>query len=216
MKITWLGHSCFRLEQDDDRIVLDPYQGVAGYPDLQVQAHEVLCSHQHFDHNFTEAVTLLSRPASHPESPFSIRTVSVFHDDQNGALRGENKIHILTADQITVAHLGDLGHLLSNQKLSEIGPVDILLIPVGGFYTINAAEAKAVCDAIQAPYIIPMHYRHAPYGLPEISGVEDFLAQFPAENIQKLSGNSLDTHVLPSNATSTSPCILVPTFQEEN
>lgn len=90
MKLTWLGHACFLLEEQGYRIVIDPYEGVAGYPPLQVSAHAVFCSHGHFDHNAVNCVTLLPKT----ESPFSVREVQTFHDDQNGALRGENIIRI--------------------------------------------------------------------------------------------------------------------------
>ena len=83
MKLTWLGHACFLLEEQGYRIVIDPYEGVAGYPPLQVSAHAVFCSHGHFDHNAVNCVTLLPET----ESPFSVREVQTFHDDQNGALR---------------------------------------------------------------------------------------------------------------------------------
>ena len=178
MKLTWLGHACFLVEHGGYTILLDPYTGVEGYPPLKgrkLRVHKILCSHGHFDHNAVELTALL------PEAPcpFSIRTVETFHDDQGGALRGSNTIHILSAGGFTIAHLGDLGHQLSPEQAEAVGPLDAVLIPVGGFYTIDAAGAKAVCEALDPVCIIPMHYRHAPYGLPNVGGVEDFLALWP-------------------------------------
>ncbi|MFU2434199.1 MAG: MBL fold metallo-hydrolase, partial [Clostridiales bacterium] len=107
MNITWLGHSCFVVESAGWRVVLDPYY-VETYPALHIEADEALCSHGHRDHAFLEAVTLSGRDKS--ESPFTVETVSTFHDDKQGSLRGENIIHILRAEGVTLVHCGDLGH----------------------------------------------------------------------------------------------------------
>lgn len=175
MKLTWLGHACFAVEQDGYRIVIDPYTEVVGHADVRTEAHEVLCSHQHFDHNAVEGVALLPER----ESPFAIRTVETCHDDQGGALRGGNTIHILTAGGVTVAHLGDLGHRLTEEQLAAIGAVDGVLVPIGGTYTVDAAGAKAVCDAIGPKWVVPMHYRHGEYGFPVLLSVEEFAALWP-------------------------------------
>ena len=120
--------------------------------------------------------------------PFTIRTVETFHDGEGGALRGPNTIHILSADGVAVAHLGDLGHPLSPEQIAAIGPLDAVLIPVGGTYTVDAAGAKAVCEALNPKCVIPMHYRHAPYGLPNVTGVEDFLSLWPVGAVRRLEG----------------------------
>lgn len=179
MKLTWLGHACFLVEHGGYTILLDPYTGVEGYPSLadrKLRVHKILCSHGHFDHNAADQAEVV--PFDEP-CPFTIRTVETFHDDRGGALRGSNTIHILSAGGFTVAHLGDLGHQLSPEQAEAVGPLDAVLIPVGGFYTIDAAGAKAVCEALDPVCIIPMHYRHAPYGLPNVGGVKDFLALWP-------------------------------------
>lgn len=194
MKLTWLGHACFLLEQEDFRIVIDPYTGVEGYPELRTSAHAVYCSHQHHDHNAVDQVTLLPKRSS----PFTIREVPAFHDDQGGALRGENMIRVFTAGSVSVAHLGDLGHPLSPAQQEAIGPVDGVLIPVGGFYTIDAGGAKAVCEMLHPRWVVPMHYRNAPYGYSNIAGVEDFLAMWPSEDVHRLEGSSLDLDQLGS------------------
>lgn len=187
MKITWLGHSCFCLEEGGCRIVVDPYgERVDGYPPLHTEAHAVYCSHEHHDHNFREAVRLLPER----ESPFAVRTVKTYHDGQQGALRGPNLVHIFSAGGITVVHLGDLGHELSAEQVQEIGPCDVLLLPVGGCYTIDAAAARAVAERITPRTAVPMHYRHAPFGLPPLAGVEPFLRLYPAEDVERLPGSS--------------------------
>ena len=201
MKLTWLGHACFLLEQDGYRIVTDPYTGVAGYPPLQTEAHEVLCSHHHFDHDAVDCVKLLPEK----DSPFTIREVATCHDEEGGALRGPNTIRVFTAGGVTVAHLGDLGHQLTAEQLAAIGKVDGVLVPVGGVYTVDAQGAKQVCQAIGPKFVVPMHYCHAPYGLPEVAGVEDFLALWPAEQVRRLEGASFE-------ATAETDGVLVPAF----
>lgn len=173
MRITWLGHACFLLEEDGYRIVTDPYTGVEGYPPLEAEAHAVYCSHHHFDHDAVDCVRLL--PAQ--ESPFHVREIQAFHDDQKGALRGPNTIRVFTAGGVSV----------------------------GGVYTVDAQGAKAACDAIGPKWIVPMHYHHAPYGLPDIAGVEDFLALWPAEQVHSLPGAGLDTETAPEG-------VLLPKF----
>ena len=201
MKLTWMGHACFTLEQDGYTVFTDPYTGVEGYPPLAVSAHAVFCSHHHFDHDAVDCVTLLKEG----NSPFIIREVPSFHDDQSGSLRGTNTIRVFTAGDVSVVHLGDLGHQLTEAQLAAIGKVDGVLVPVGGVYTVDAQGAKQVCQAIGPKWVVPMHYRHAPYGLPNVAGVEDFLALWPREQVQRLTGPSFEV-------TAETAGILVPAF----
>ena len=201
MKLTWMGHACFTLEQDGYTVITDPYTGVEGYPPLAVSAHAVFCSHHHFDHDAVDCVTLLKEG----NSPFIIREVPSFHDDQSGSLRGTNTIRVFTAGDVSVVHLGDLGHQLTEEQLAAIGKVDGVLVPVGGVYTVDAQGAKQVCQAIGPKWVVPMHYRHAPYGLPNVAGVEDFLALWPREQVQRLTGPSFEV-------TAETVGILVPAF----
>ena len=205
MNITWLGHSCFLIESGGWRIVLDPYY-VETYPALHVDADEVLCSHSHRDHAFLEAVTLSGRRCA--ESPFAVETVSTFHDEKGGALRGENTIHILRAEGLTVVHCGDLGHELGEEPLEKIRGCDALLIPVGGYYTIDALTAKKVADAAAPRVLVPMHYRFGAHGYPEIGTLEDFLALCDAASVQRLETNGF-------TLTKDAPAgIVVPRFAE--
>ena len=188
MKLTWLGHACFVVEHEGYRIVADPYLRVEGYPHMQAQAHAYTSSHQHLDHCGPERVELLHAE----ESPFTIRTVETFHDEKEGALRGKNTIHIYSAGGMNVAHLGDLGHQLRAEQLTAVGPLDAVMVRVGGFYTIDAAGAKAVCEALGARIVIPMHYRHAPHGLSNVGGVEEFLSLWDGEQIHRVSTNTIE------------------------
>ena len=181
MTITWLGHSCFILESGGFRALLDPYKEVRGLADIETEADAVYCSHGHFDHAYTEKVRLTSGK----QNPFAVHEVSVFHDGQNGALRGPNTIRKFTADGISVAHMGDLGHLLSPEQLAELGPCDAALIPVGGYYTIDASAAKAVADAVGANVVVPMHYRNGPVGFDVLGTLEDFTGLYPPELVKR-------------------------------
>ncbi|MBQ9458354.1 MAG: MBL fold metallo-hydrolase [Oscillospiraceae bacterium] len=185
MEITWLGHACFAVESEGWRIVLDPYL-MDGYPPLHTRANAVLCSHGHSDHNHAAAVELTGGG----KSPFTVEKVATFHDDKGGALRGENTVHILRAEGLTVVHCGDLGHFPTDAQLAAISGADALLIPVGGYYTIDAATAKRVADAARARVVVPMHYRHDPYGLRPVGTLDAFLKLCPAGEVTRLSGNS--------------------------
>lgn len=192
MTITYLGHSCFRLEQDGFSLLIDPYCQVPGLPDIAGEADAVYCSHQHYDHNFTQQLRLTERQ----ESPFSIRTVDVFHDDKGGALRGPNRIHIFTAGGVTAAHLGDLGHQLTAEQAAAIGPLDALLIPIGGTYTIDPTGAEAVAELLKPRVVVPMHYRIREIGLPVLCQVEDFLAFRPAGEIRRYDREGISSLTL--------------------
>lgn len=186
MTITWLGHSCFILESGGFRALLDPFRDVRGLRDVAAEADAVYCSHGHFDHAYTEKVRLTTGR----ENPFTVRELPTFHDGQGGALRGTNTIRKFTAGGLSVAHLGDLGHLLDPRQLAELGHCDALLIPVGGYYTIDAPAAKAVADAVGASVVVPMHYRMGAVGFDVLGTLEDFTGLYPPERVRRY-GSSL-------------------------
>ena len=189
MKITWFGHACFGLESEGYRVLLDPYTRVRGHEELCVAAHKTLCSHEHFDHNAREhiAMPLIERPC-----PFAIEALDTYHDDQGGAKRGRNTVHILRAEGVTAVHLGDLGHLLTEEQAQRIYGCDVLMIPVGGTYTIDAREAKTVVEQVRPRMVIPMHYRHGKYGFTELDTVETFTGLFPARCVRRCPGRELE------------------------
>ena len=186
MKITWLGHACFALESDGYRVLLDPYTKVRGHEELQVSAHKTLCSHEHYDHNARDVVAM---PLIERSCPFTIETMDTYHDEAQGKKRGKNTVHILKAENMAAVHLGDLGHLLSEEQAEKLRGCDVLMIPVGGTYTIDGALAKKVVEQVQPKAVIPMHYRHGKYGFEELDTVEKFVDLFPEACVQKLSGN---------------------------
>lgn len=171
IKVTWFGHSCFRLECEGHSIVIDPYKGVPGYPELQLTAGTALKSHDHGDHAYLKAVKIVEEPG---DSPFNIRTIDCWHDDRQGTLRGSNKITIFEAEGVSVAHFGDIGQELDPVILESLKGLDAALIPVGGFYTIDGTAAAKLMDEIDPVVTIPMHYRWGSHGFNEISEVSVF------------------------------------------
>lgn len=182
MKITHPGHSLFLLElQNGTVLATDPYGGDFGYPTKHIRADAVLCSHTHGDHHgldmLTGAYTLVETAGTHA-LPGGARVTALpsYHDDANGAKRGPNLLLLIEADGLRVAHLGDLGHPLTEEQLAALGRVDLLLLPVGGFYTIDAATALAQMQRIRPAVCVPMHYRTAVNADWPIAPLADFLA----------------------------------------
>lgn len=171
MRITWLGHSCFRLESGGSSLVLDPYSdgAVPGLAPLKAEADAVYCSHDHRDHGASDRIELTGRPCT-----LTVNTIDCFHDDKRGLLRGKNRIHIVSDGEVRVAHMGDLGHRPNKAALEKLHGVDALLIPVGGYYTIDAETAAKLCDLIGARVVIAMHYRLGAMGYDVISELSDF------------------------------------------
>ncbi|MBR3704745.1 MAG: MBL fold metallo-hydrolase [Oscillospiraceae bacterium] len=191
MKLTWQGHACFLLESDGYRVILDPCKGVPGVKDTAGEADAVYCSHSHFDHCYLDELRVTEKRPS----PFAVCEIASFHDDAQGAKRGENTIRAFTAEGITVVHLGDLGHELSAEQVAEIGRCDVLLIPVGGTYTLDVSAAAQVAVRVKPRVIIPMHYRRGEMGFEVLQTVEEFAAQYDAQDVHWLQGNSLELNV---------------------
>lgn len=188
MEITWLGHACFRLTAENYSIVLDPYTGVPGYRPLHVSADAVYCSHEHGDHSYRAGVVM---PLREMESPFTVTEIASFHDDHQGALRGSNTIRMFAAEGFRAVHLGDLGHPLSEEQAAALRGCDVLMIPVGGFFTIGPDLAWETVQQLQPRVVIPMHYRKGKCGYPVIGSLKPFLSRFPAEEVVTYAGNTL-------------------------
>lgn len=171
MKIIWHGHSCFEIVTEIGSVVLDPYgdHKVPGYGKLKLKADMVLCSHEHGDHNAVDVVELTGKKCG-----IQVMRIDSFHDEDKGAKRGRNTIHILSSDGLRVAHLGDLGCQLDTDQINELKGVDVLMIPIGGYYTINTAQALTIISQINPRITIPMHYRDGRFGYNEISTIEEF------------------------------------------
>ena len=173
MKLTWYGHSCFKLESAEGTIVFDPSQNgrVPGYSPLPADfpADEVICSHGHFDHNAAELVQLSGK-----EFGGKVTFIDSWHDDAQGAKRGENKIALVEAEGLKVAHMGDIGCELNDEQIAALKGVDVLMIPVGGFYTIDSKTAREMADILEAKIVVPMHYTFDDKGYEVISTLDEF------------------------------------------
>ena len=197
MDITYLGHSSFRLKGKTATLITDPFDPqMVGLSYPKVEADIVTVSHEHADHNKVELVKNVSKVISGP-GEYEIKGVSIigiasFHDNKKGAIRGGNTIYIIEMDKLRLVHLGDLGHKLSDDIFSDFGEIDVLIVPVGGEYTITSSDAVEVVQDIEPEIVIPMHYKLP--GMDEktfgkLSGVDEFINQvgLAVEKSDKLS-----------------------------
>lgn len=196
MTIEYLGHSCFKLtESTGTTVVCDPYSDEVGYSMPEVSADAVTVSHHHFDHDCVSKVKgsplVIDRESCHELTGVEINSVKSFHDGSRGKKRGENVIFKFRMDGIDVCHLGDLGEKCSLELIETILPVNVLLIPVGGNYTIDAEMAKEYVDRIMPEIVIPMHYRTRECEL-DIDKVDAFLNLFEDEYVEEYDGNSIE------------------------
>ncbi|MGI1690148.1 MBL fold metallo-hydrolase [Thermoanaerobacter uzonensis] len=187
MNIKWLGHACFKLTSEKGTVIVtDPFDESVGYPMPNVKADIVTSSHSHFDHNYFKAVKgnfdIVDTVGEHNIKGINIKGVNTFHDDEHGAKRGKNIVFVFDIDGIRVCHMGDLGHVLTEKQVEEIGPVDVLLIPVGGYYTIDAKQAVEVMNQLKPKITIPMHYKTEFINFP-IETVDNFLGMTAGKKI---------------------------------
>lgn len=189
MKIEWLGHSSFKLtESTGISLVTDPFNAEeVGISFPEVEADIVTVSHDHFDHNCTGAVKeykiLVNTPGDHGVDGVDIFGFKSYHDDKKGLLRGKNVVFRIRMDGVEVCHLGDIGEELSPMLAELIGSINVLLIPVGGRYTIDAAEAKEYVDRLMPDVVIPMHYMMDGYRT-QFDELDEFLDLFPKEDVE--------------------------------
>lgn len=198
MEINYLGHSCFKIKKDGFSLIIDPYENacVPGYRNLDETANMVICSHAHHDHNGRSAV----RITDGPKCPFEIEQIETYHDHHKGARRGMNSVTIIKDGDTRLAHLGDLGFVPGsalnklysvgildeqnqNELLEKLRNIDILLIPIGGTYTITAHEAAELVKELRPKRVIPMHYRGDGFGFSELETVDRFCELVPEAEV---------------------------------
>jgi L-ascorbate metabolism protein UlaG (beta-lactamase superfamily) len=176
MRITWLGHASFLIESGGKNMVTDPFDKI-GLSFPTVEAAAVTSSHSHFDHNAVSLVggspQVFSGPGKFENGPFKITGFPTYHDESGGSERGENTVYVIEAEGLRVCHLGDLGHVLSPEQVSALGRIDILMIPVGGMYTIDASVASRVAASLKPSVVLPMHYKIPGLSLP-VAEVSEF------------------------------------------
>ncbi len=205
--IKWLGHSSFLISLNDAlKIVTDPFDSTVGYPLPDETADICVVSHDHFDHNNVSVVKgnpeVVKGMGEKEAKGIKFKGVHSFHDEKQGSERGENTIFTWELGGIRLAHAGDLGVDLSDSQIKEIGAVDVLFVPTGGFYTIDAATATKVVSSLNPKVVIPMHYKTSFLGenFP-IAGVDEFLKG--KENVVKVDKGSVSftKESLPEKAT---------------
>lgn len=209
MDIYPLGHSSFRIKGKAASVVTDPFDSaMVGLKFPKVEAIDmVTVSHDHKDHNNTDSVGgtpfVILGPGEYEVAGVTVLGFPSYHDDKKGEERGRNTIYKMTIDGIRVVHLGDLGHKLSEDVIDKLGDVDILFIPVGGQYTIDAATAVEVVSQIEPLVVVPMHYKregmHKDFS--EVDGVEKFLKLMGTEAAEKVNKYSVTRDRLPENTT---------------
>ena len=191
VEIQYLGHSAFRIKGKSCVLVTDPYGAQAGKFPAGVTANIVTVSHDHFDHNEVKSVAgspfVVNGPGEYEVGGVSIVGIPTWHDDQEGAQRGENTAYVIEMDGLRLVHLGDLGHKLAQDQLEQMGAIDVVMIPVGGVYTLDAKEAAGVVKQVDPWVVIPMHYQQAVLdagSFGQLSGVDVFLKEMGKSEVQ--------------------------------
>jgi len=199
MKIRWFGHSFFEIttknrEGKEITVHTDPYDSSIGYkPPEKLTSDVVTVSHPHFDHNntkiFSNIGVLLDTAGEYSVNGAEMKGVLTFHDKKEGAEKGTNIVFTIDSEDMRLAHLGDLGHILTDEQIREIGKVDILLTPVGGSFSLNGDEAAKVVKQLEPKIVIPMHYKTPELKL-DLEGTDKFcdnLGICPQEPVNQFS-----------------------------
>ena len=200
MDITWLGHSCFKIKGSHATVITDPYPPTLGYSLGNPTAHIVTVSHSHPSHAYVQGIggepKLITGPGEYEIRDVLVIGVATFHDVVRGRTQGKNTVYLMEVDEVSVCHLGDLGHVLTADQVEEIEGVDVLLLPVGGGPTINASMAAEVVRQLEPKVVVPMHYRtRAVSG--ELEPVEKFLQEMGVKQIDPQPKLSLTKSSLP-------------------
>lgn len=191
MDITFVGHSCFLIKGKECSLVIDPYDpSYVGYNLPKLSADVVLITHRHPDHDNSSAVAntrvIIDGPGEYEVSGVTILGYKSYHDAKEGIERGTNTVYLIDIDGINILHLGDLGHTLSDDILSDLPDIDVLLIPVGGKYTIDGGEAAKVISSIEPSFVVPMHYATPDLKFEkDLEPLEEFLEEMGVENGHK-------------------------------
>lgn len=194
MKIKWLGHSCFLItNQRGINILTDPFDSTLGYQMTKEKINIITISHEHYDHNNTMGIkgkpVVLKGAVNRDTHKIIFKGIPSYHDSAFGKYRGNNTIFVIRTDEMALCHLGDLGHLLEDTQLTELGKIDILFIPIGGYYTLNHIQANQVIEQVKPRIVLPMHYK-----TDAIKWSLDPLAVFldKKQNIKIIGSNTLE------------------------
>ncbi|WP_040209942.1 MBL fold metallo-hydrolase [Clostridium polynesiense] len=208
MKIQWIGHSCFVIEDSSGRRILtDPFHHTVGYTPYKNAVNTVTVSHQHFDHNnienYKDNSIIIDKYGYYDLGFARIHGFPSYHDSSKGGKRGPNTIFIYELDNLRLCHLGDLGHQLDSDYLNKLGNIDVLFIPVGGHFTLTGKDAYKLCRLIKSRLVFPMHYNTISNSM-LLDGPEEFIINM--KNVEKID-NSI--YFLPSTINSINKVILL-------
>ena len=200
MEIRWLGHACFRIKGRQTTVITDPYSPNLGYSLGKATANIVTVSHQHPGHSYTDGVggnpRKVTGPGEYEIGDVIIIGIATFHDNDGGSQRGKNTVYLMEVDEVSVCHLGDLGHILTNEQVEELGEVDVLLLPVGGLSTINAAMAAQIVRQLEPKVVIPMHYQTQAVAR-KLEPVDKFLKEMGLSGVVPQAKESITKSSLP-------------------
>ena len=212
MQIQWLGHACFKISEDGYSLLIDPYNSkyVPGYPALNVEADELLVSHEHYGHNYREGVRLSGKSKS--ESPFEIETLEVSHDGIGGIMRGTCKIHIIKSPSAKVAHMSDLGTQLNGGEVSKLMCLDAIMSTAGSLTALPSEEIHRMYEELIPTVLILMHYRDAQRGARRLESVKDLENRFDDPSFF----NYYDTDTIEIDGTNTPQIAVLKYMGETN
>ncbi len=195
-----MGHSCFRIRGSHAAVITDPYPPDLGYSLGKPTAHIVTVSHQHPGHSYVQGIggkpRLITAPGEYEISGVLIIGIATFHDNEKGEKRGKNTAYLIEVDEISVCHLGDLGHILTTEQAEELDNVDVLLLPVGGVSTINATAAAELVRQLEPKVVVPMHYKTNCLNR-ELEPVDRFLKEMGVNEVNSQPKLSLTKAGLP-------------------
>lgn len=193
--LQWLGHACFvlKLLTSGLTVVIDPFPAErVGYKPISVKADVILITHGHFDHNYLQAVQgkpiVIDKPGENKLNGLRV----IGYKTSHGQGRGDNIVFVIEAEGLRIAHCGDLGVLPSKEDVKSVGRIDVALIPVGGYFTIDAQQAWQLVEMVKPKVVIPMHYRHPKSKITVLAPVDDFLKG--KKNVKRFKGNSVTLH----------------------
>lgn len=209
MEITHVGHASFRLKGKEGAVVTDPYEpSMVGISYPKLSATIVTLSHDHNDHNCAKLIEgnplVISGPGEYESGGIKVYGISTFHDGEKGAKRGANTVYRIEIDGVSIVHLGDLGHKLTDSQVDSLDGVDVILVPVGGVFTLDAKEAAEVVSQLEPKIIIPMHYNKKELNqknFGELSGVDVFLKEMGKTGITSQPKLSVAAEKLPVEPT---------------
>ena len=200
MEIVWLGHSCFRIRGKEATIVTDPFDKTLGYPMRKPNASIVTVSHNHPQHSFVDGVAgsprVVRRPGEYDIANVFINGIVTFHDKEKGAQRGKNTVFFIEIDEVKVCHLGDLGHVPTSEQVEQMSGTDILMVPVGGVSTLDAAAAAETIGLLEPKLVIPMHYKTEVIKM-ELEPLEHFIKQMGLKEVVTQPKLSVTKSTLP-------------------